>query len=178
MNTAELKAFLDEKAAFYEHPNFIENDPIQIPHSFKHKEDIEISGFLTATIAWGNRKSIIKNSSRLMTLMGDSPYDFIMHCSNEQREALMGFVHRTFNGIDLIYFTKALLKKGTFSDGLVGLTIVTGVSKRTVWIMTMIATTVMMMTVGHFGKIVLMQEFTRIPLHAQTTQPMTTDGCS
>ena len=61
MKQAELKAFLDEKAAFYENPQFIETDPIQIPHQFHHKQDIEIAAFLTATIAWGNRKSILRN---------------------------------------------------------------------------------------------------------------------
>ena len=61
MTRSELKAFLDEKAAYYEHPSFLESDPIQIPHRYAQKEDIEISAFLTATIAWGNRKSIINN---------------------------------------------------------------------------------------------------------------------
>ena len=61
MTKAELKDFLDEKAEFYENPSFLDSDPIQIPHRFTKKEDVEISAFLTATIAWGNRKSIINN---------------------------------------------------------------------------------------------------------------------
>ena len=64
MTIAELKDFLDTKAEQYEHPRFLETDPIQIPHGFQSKEDIEISAFLTATIAWGNRKSIINNSKK------------------------------------------------------------------------------------------------------------------
>ena len=62
---AMKKEFLDEKAEQYEHPKFLEADPIQIPHKFSAKADIEISAFLTATIAWGNRKSIIKNADRI-----------------------------------------------------------------------------------------------------------------
>ena len=61
----QLKEFLDDKVVLYNNPKFIESDPIQIPHQFSSKEDIEISGFLTATIAWGNRKSIINNAIKM-----------------------------------------------------------------------------------------------------------------
>ena len=66
----ELKEYLDEKVTQYNSPNFIESDPIQIPHQYDLKEDIEISGFLTATIAWGNRTMIIKNGHKMMQMMG------------------------------------------------------------------------------------------------------------
>ena len=88
MNKTELKAFLDEKVNTYNNPNFIETDPIQIPHLFTLKEDIEITGFLVATIAWGNRKSIITNGNRLVELMGNSPYDFVMNYSNNEFEKI------------------------------------------------------------------------------------------
>ncbi|WP_350285985.1 TIGR02757 family protein [uncultured Croceitalea sp.] len=108
MTKAELKSFLDSKAAQYEHPKFIGDDPIQIPHRFSKKEDIEISGFLTATIAWGNRKSIINNANRLMELLDHAPHDFVMTHEGTDLERLQQFVHRTFNGIDLNHFIKAL----------------------------------------------------------------------
>ena len=76
MKKAEIKAFLDEKAAQYESLDFISADPIQIPHSFTKKEDIEISGFLAATIAWGNRKSIITNAQEMMRLMDNAALSF------------------------------------------------------------------------------------------------------
>ncbi|MBV1924027.1 MAG: TIGR02757 family protein [Flavobacteriaceae bacterium] len=104
----ELKGFLDEKVILYNQPKFIESDPIQIPHSFSEKEDIEIIAFLTATIAWGNRKSIINNGKKLATIMGNSPYDFVMNYSDDDAEKISGFVHRTFNATDLDYFLKAL----------------------------------------------------------------------
>ncbi len=105
---AELKAFLDAKVIQYNNPKFIESDPIQLPHQFSKKEDIEISGFLTATIAWGNRKSIINNANRLMQLLDNSPYDFVMHHEDSDLEKLYPFVHRTFNGDDCIQFIKSL----------------------------------------------------------------------
>jgi uncharacterized protein (TIGR02757 family) len=105
---SELKEFLDEKVELYNRPSFIELDPISIPHRYSKKEDIEISGFLAATIAWGNRKMILKNADRMMALLNDSPFDFIMNSDEQDLERIEGFVHRTFNSLDLIYFLKAL----------------------------------------------------------------------
>ncbi|MGY5849516.1 TIGR02757 family protein [Salegentibacter sp. F14] len=108
MNKNELKNFLDFKVDQYNTLEFIETDPIQIPHGFSKKEDIEIAGFLTATIAWGNRKSILKNAERLMEFLERSPYDFVINHSPSDLVTLENFVHRTFQGIDLQYFIKAL----------------------------------------------------------------------
>jgi uncharacterized protein (TIGR02757 family) len=108
LKKSELKEFLDEKVELYNRPSFIEHDPISIPHCFNTKEDIEISGFLAATIAWGNRKMILRNANRMMELMGNSPYDFVLNHNDIHLERLKGFVHRTFNSVDLIYFLKAL----------------------------------------------------------------------
>lgn len=108
MTQAELKEFLDEKVELYNNPNFIESDPIQIPHLYSQKEDIEIAGFLAATIAWGNRKMIINNARKLMNIMGNTPYDFIMTHTENDLEKLDDFVHRTFNSIDAVTFIKAL----------------------------------------------------------------------
>jgi uncharacterized protein (TIGR02757 family) len=108
MTTTEIKTFLDEKVELYNNPNFIESDPIQIPHLFSQKEDIEIAGFLSATIAWGNRKMIIKNGHRMMDLMGNTPYDFVMSHSKNDLKQLETFVHRTFNSLDFNYFIKSL----------------------------------------------------------------------
>ena len=103
-----LKEFLDIKSEEYNNTSFIENDPIQIPHKFKTKEDIEISGFLTATIAWGNRKSIINSSKRMMELLENDPHNFIINHSDKDLKSLLDFVHRTFNGYDFIQFVKSL----------------------------------------------------------------------
>jgi uncharacterized protein (TIGR02757 family) len=108
MTPSELKEFLDEKVELYNNPNFITSDPIQIPHLYTLKEDIEISGFLAATIAWGNRKMIINNAHKMMQLLGNSPYDFVMSHTDEQLENLSQFVHRTFNGTDFVGFIKGL----------------------------------------------------------------------
>lgn len=108
MTQAELKEFLDAKVEQYNRPQFLEEDPLQIPRQFSKKEDIEISAFLTATIAWGNRKSIINSASRLMQYLDGAPYDFITQHTHTDLESLLPFVHRTFNGTDLCYFIKSL----------------------------------------------------------------------
>ncbi len=107
MNFDELKEFLDIKVRQYNNVKFIESDPIQIPHQFSLKEDIEISAFLTATIAWGKRKMIIDNANKIMSFMGNSPYDFVMHHNSNQLDKINGSIHRTFNGIDFQYFIKS-----------------------------------------------------------------------
>lgn len=103
-----LREFLDQKVFEYQRPEFLTTDPLQIPHRYEQREDQEISGFLTATISWGNRKSILTNARLLMDRMGASPYDFVMSASQEQRASLTPFVHRTFNETDLNYFFAAL----------------------------------------------------------------------
>jgi len=108
LKKSEVKDFLDEKVDLYNRPSFIEDDPISIPHLYTRKEDIEISGFLTATIAWGNRKMILRNSARMMEILEDSPFEFIMDSSDCELDQAIRFVHRTFNMVDLAYFLKAL----------------------------------------------------------------------
>jgi uncharacterized protein (TIGR02757 family) len=108
VNPADLKAFLELKYEKFNNPSFIENDPILIPHCFTRKEDIEISGFLTATIAWGMRKSIINSARKIMNLMDMSPAEFVFNCSEKELERFRGTGHRTFMDTDLIFFIKSL----------------------------------------------------------------------
>ena len=108
LRKSELKEFLDEKVELYNRPSFIEHDPISIPHRYTGKGDIEIAGFLVATLAWGNRKMILKNSARMMEILEDSPFEFIVNSSDCELDQAIRFVHRTFNSVDLAYFLKAL----------------------------------------------------------------------
>ncbi len=121
LNMEQLREFLDEKVLQYNTPNFIEHDPIQIPHLYSLKEDIEISGFLAANISWGNRTSIIKSAKRIMELMGNSPYDFIINHKDEHLKKIDGFVHRTFNSTDLLTFIGALKYLYQNRNGLEGI---------------------------------------------------------
>ena len=108
MKQDELKDFLESKVIQYNQPSFIETDPVQVPHAFTKKEDIEIASFLTATIAWGQRQTIINNAWHWMILMDRAPADFIANSTEKDLTRLSGFKHRTFIQDDGIYFIKAI----------------------------------------------------------------------
>ena len=103
-NQVQLKGFLDRAVEEYNRPDFIKDDPICIPHQFSKKQDIEIMGFWTAILAWGNRKTIINKSKELITLMDGQPHDFICNHQENDLKKFLNFKHRTFNATDTLYF--------------------------------------------------------------------------
>lgn len=105
-----LKDFLDEKVNLYNKPGFIESDPISIPHLFKERQDIEIAGFFAATLAWGQRVTIIKKCNELLNLMDYAPYDFLLHHHERDLKRFEKFKHRTFNLTDTLYFIESLAR--------------------------------------------------------------------
>ena len=105
---SDLKGFLDRRVDLYNRISFIDSDPVSIPHRFTLKEDIEISGFLAATIAWGNRVAILRSADKLLAFMGNSPWDFVRNHSDRDLKGIDGCIHRTFFAEDFIYFTEAL----------------------------------------------------------------------
>ncbi|MEO6190608.1 MAG: TIGR02757 family protein [Saprospiraceae bacterium] len=98
------KDLLDYYSEKYNNERFIETDPISIPHRFSRLQDIEIAGFWTAILSWGNRKSIINSGNKLMTLMGESPYQFMLEHKEKDKLVFKDFCHRTFNFTDSLYF--------------------------------------------------------------------------
>jgi uncharacterized protein (TIGR02757 family) len=104
MTFSALKELLDQKEKEYNQVYFIENDPISIPHSFKIKEDKEISAFFAAIFAWGQRKTIISKTKELMALMDNSPHEFMLYHQEHDLKRFLQFKHRTFNATDTLYF--------------------------------------------------------------------------
>jgi uncharacterized protein (TIGR02757 family) len=104
----DLKSFLDEAAERINSTEFIEWDPVCIPHAYQNKQDIEISAFFSAIFAWGNRKTIIQKARELIALMDNSPYDFIVNHQESDRKNFMSFKHRTFQPQDVLYFLEFL----------------------------------------------------------------------
>jgi uncharacterized protein (TIGR02757 family) len=103
MKTPDTATLLNQYYEQFDQSAFITGDPIQIPHRYPRLQDIEIAGFFAAVLAWGQRSTIIHNASRLMELMDDSPYQFIMQHQDEDLRRMEGFCHRTFNDTDLLY---------------------------------------------------------------------------
>ena len=108
MTQHEIKQLLEEKYLEYCNPDFIELDPISIPHLFEDKRDIEVSGLIAATIAWGQRPTVIKNAKSAMQRMGNEPFRYVKEHSEKDLNAFDGFVHRTFNSEDLKHFVRSL----------------------------------------------------------------------
>lgn len=106
--TIVIKALLDEQLTLHNQKDFIDKDPISIPHRFSKKQDIEIAGFFAALFAWGNRTTIINKCNELMMLMDNSPYQFITQHKEIELKKFLGFKHRTFNTTDLLHFIRLL----------------------------------------------------------------------
>jgi uncharacterized protein (TIGR02757 family) len=104
----EIREYLEEKYLQFNNPSFIGCDPISIPHGFTDNRDREIAGFLAASIAWGRRDLILRSSRKMMDLMGNSPYDFIINSGTDDIDRFAGFVHRTFNSSDFVSFLQGL----------------------------------------------------------------------
>ena len=103
-----IHSFLDQKYHSFNHPVFIETDPIQVPALFTTKENIEIAGFMAATLAWGQRPTIISNALSIVRRMDNDPLEFLLHSSEKEWISFADFKHRTFNGTDCLYFLKSL----------------------------------------------------------------------
>ncbi|HMP30057.1 MAG TPA: DUF2400 family protein, partial [Saprospiraceae bacterium] len=108
LETNNIKTLFDQCVVKYNHIDFIYSDPISVPHRFNKPQDIEIAGFFAAIFAWGQRATIINKANEVMHLMNEQPFDFIVHHSEEDLRPMAHFVHRTFNGTDLLYFIKKL----------------------------------------------------------------------
>jgi uncharacterized protein (TIGR02757 family) len=95
---------LNTAAAVWNNPDFIESDPISVPHRFTRLQDREIMGFWAATLAWGQRKTIINSALRLSELMDHAPYDFVLNHEESDRARFSDFKHRTFQYTDTLWF--------------------------------------------------------------------------
>lgn len=105
-----VKELLDSKVEQYNQPGFIENDPVCIPHQFSKKQDMEIAGLFAATLAWGQRKTIIANCRRLLDWMDNDPHNFVLHHRETDLKPFLDFRHRTFHATDALYFIEFLKK--------------------------------------------------------------------
>ena len=102
------KVWLDDAADRFERPHFLEEDPLGIPHEYTDPRDVAIAGFLSATLAWGNRKSIIRSCRDLLDRMDRAPAQFVRDADAADLNRLNGFVHRTFQTEDALRFVMCL----------------------------------------------------------------------
>ena len=108
MSHEQVRELLEELHDRFNCTEFIEADPISVPHSFTLSQDREIAGLLASTIAWGNRKAIVRSAHRMMRYMDNAPYDFVVNASRQELGQLSSYVHRTFNGGDFQDFVRGM----------------------------------------------------------------------
>jgi uncharacterized protein (TIGR02757 family) len=108
MPIEDLKFFLDKKVNQFNRSEFIQNDPISLPHRFSKKQDIEIAAFFAAVLAWGQRITVLNKCSALLQMMDNDPYNFILHHRDDDLKPFTQFKHRTFNATDTLYFIEFL----------------------------------------------------------------------
>lgn len=108
LSDTSLRAWLDEAVERHNHPAFIEGDPISVPHRFTLLQDIEIAGFFSAIMAWGQRATIIHKANELMRLMDDAPFAFIKNHTEKDRRRFLSFKHRTLQPDDILFLVDAL----------------------------------------------------------------------
>jgi len=116
------KEFLEDSVNHFNNMSFIQDDPICIPHLFTKKEDVEIAGFLTSLISWGNRKAIIKSARKLMEMMNFSPFEFTLNADKKDLKPILKYYYRTLNGDDLLFLISALQNIYQNKDGLENVT--------------------------------------------------------
>jgi len=118
LKKTEIKILLDTYVDYFNRRSFIDSDPVQVPHSFTKREDIEIAAFLTSTLAWGQRPVLIKNAFTLVESMPDGPHQFLLESDEDRFNYFLAFKHRTFNGTDCVFFLQSLQNIYVYHGGL------------------------------------------------------------
>ena len=104
----DIKDLLDIEATRINNVDFIADDPVQFPRRYDILQDIEIASILSATIAWGNRKMICNNCNKMLNLMDNQPYNYVMEQGYEELPDMN--IHRTFFSCNLKYYLRGLNK--------------------------------------------------------------------
>lgn len=103
----DLRELLDSEAAAINRPEFIDDDPVQFPRRFSDLRDIEITSLLVSSIAWGNRKMILRDADRMLALMEGQPYKYVMERGYEDLPDHQN-IHRTFFTDNLKHYLQGL----------------------------------------------------------------------
>lgn len=105
--SSDIRELLDAEATRINRPEFIANDPVQFPRRFSKLQDIEIAAFLSAIIAWGRRTMICRDCEKMLNLMDNEPYAYVMDRGYEDLDPSLN-IHRTFFARHLQYFLRGM----------------------------------------------------------------------
>lgn len=99
--SANLKRKLDYHYRYFDFSQ-ISPDPLEFPHRFKDKRDIEISAFISSVFAYGNIKQIMSVLEKIHSIMQSSPYEFVSNYNyKEGLEIFNGIKHRFYTDVDI-----------------------------------------------------------------------------
>jgi len=118
MNKTELKKYLDNLVKKYETPDFIKSDPVQFPHRFKTKQDIEISALIASSLAFGQRNKIIETVEKIHSLIENEPYNFCKNYKPSERKIFQNFKYRYIDDENITNFFEGLSKAINSFDSL------------------------------------------------------------
>ncbi len=110
-----LKTEIDKLVEKYEVSEFIKDDPIQFPHRYKAKKDIELAGFISSLVAYGSRKQFIQKLNLLFDIAQNEPLNFIQ---NFEPEIIGDFNYRFGKPEDFISIFLTLKRLYNSSEGL------------------------------------------------------------
>lgn len=105
--SSDIRELLDAEATRINRPEFIANDPVQFPRRYSKLQDIEIAAFLSAIIAWGRRTMICRDCEKMLNLMDNEPYAYVMDRGYEDLDPSLN-IHRTFFARHLQYFLRGM----------------------------------------------------------------------
>lgn len=105
-----IKELFDKEYQRNSTKDFIKTDPIQIPHLYSQKKDIEIMGFLASVLAFGSRKAFVPKLYEINDIIFKiTPSKFVDNFNKDKHYELFdNFVYRHFSNQNLIDYLNFL----------------------------------------------------------------------
>lgn len=132
-----IRELLENEAAKINCKDFINDDPVQFPRRFEDLRDIEVASLLVAAISWGKRTMILRDADRLLSLMDNQPFAYMMDKGYEDLDGNMN-IHRTFFARHLQWYLRGLREVYLHHDSLdsFSISIGAGESEAPAWTLT------------------------------------------
>jgi uncharacterized protein (TIGR02757 family) len=80
----------------------LEPDPLQFPHLFRNKNDIEVMAFIASVFAYGNVKQINNSLQKFQQISDNNPFSFIQNFNSPDIQKKLSLVHRFYSSKDII----------------------------------------------------------------------------
>lgn len=103
MDIDKLRAFLEGTYYVYARRELINPDPLYFLYNYDNLRDREVVGLITSSLAYGRVAQIMKSSEKVLSCLGNSPYEFLR--KNKEFEIVpSSFKHRFTTSFDMNNF--------------------------------------------------------------------------